>query len=1058
MTRAIRPDHARLLAGRALTVPERLARLDELETGGHDDEAVEALLSEWREQFSSASAFRAWLSRLDADETDCRQAIRADRLAPSTTLPEWVERLDALVADATDQTASQAETRDWLQGSEPPEVMFPALSARLAAVVVDRLSESVRSELPDTVVRDTAEWFRERFHRRFDRVLFVEFKKFVAAHDRDLAFANPEEFTNPPTKYYEQFQTYLFEEGGLADVCVEYPVFGRLLATQSAQWVAYLTELTDRLRADRAALAGRFGGGELGALASVEPLADDTHGDGRAVTKLSFDCGTTVVYKPRPVEAGERFYRLLTDLGEHLSVPPFTAPAYLDRESYGWMEWVPDEDCTDEAAVERYYERAGALVAVAYLTEFTDCHHENLVAAGEQPTLVDAETIFHPRFTPDKRPAGDGAAGARQQSVVLSALVPRKFNDNDVLGTATAGIAVGADPTPVPGVTTPRLVAAGSDVVDVSEVPGEIEPEANIPTIDGEPALPGAYADEIVAGFRETYKTLVALTDRGEIDLGARFADTDNRLVYRPTMQYTSLIDDIQSSQTLSDGVRVDVELAELAASVYRDSDDPPTAVVEAERAALVRLDPPRFGARVDGTALFHDSEPVGTAASETGLAVARNRLREAGPSDLAAQTEYVRGAFGDPLVDDRQGDPPADPPVPDTDERRRAAVTAWERIDEAAQWIDGVPHWEWIGPWADDPTLSLQYADESLYFGRPGIALLPAALYRVTGEDRFRSAARSVLAPTRDRVEAVVGDGVEALGGTSGVGAVAYGLATVGDLLDDDDVVEDAQRALSGLSSEAIAADETYDAVGGAAGTLLALVGAFDRTGDKAFLSWARECGDRLVDAQQPVDAGGAAWNTELGEAPLTGFAHGSSGAAYALARLSTATGRGGYESPVLDALDYEAAVYDPDQGNWRDFRPDTAPFVDQWCHGRTGIVLARLGVADHLGANREDVRLDRALASVVEPTQIRDHLCCGVAGRVELSVEACRRGRSVAPAESAVGRLVERVHADGGIVDRSGARHIHDPSLFCGLAGVGYTLLRRDHPETLPSVLLWE
>lgn len=794
-------------------------------------------------------------------------------------------------------------------------------------------------------------------------------------------------------------------------------------------------------------------------LTGVEPLADDTHGDGRAVTKLSFDCGTTVVYKPRPVEAGERFYELLTDLNEHLSVPPFTAPAYLDCGSYGWMEWVPDEECADEAAVGRYYERAGALVAVAYLTEFTDCHHENLVAAGEQPTLVDAETVFHPRFAPDERPAGDDAAGARRQSVVLSALVPRKHDDDDALGTATAGIAVGAEPTTVPGVTVPRLAAAGSDVVDVTEVPGEVEPEANVPTVDGEPALPEAYADEIVAGFRETYETLVALTDRGEIDLGARFADVENRLVYRPTMQYTRLIDDLQSSQTLSDGVRVDVELAELAASVCREGvDDPPTAVVEAERAALVRLDPPRFGARVDGTALFRDSEPVGTAAAESGLTVARDRLDEAGASDLAAQTEYVRGAFDGPLVDDRQGSPPADPPVPDAGERRRAAVTAWERIDEAAQWVDGVPYWEWIGPWADDPTLSLQYADESLYFGRPGIALLPAALYRVTGDERFRSAARAVLSPTRERVETVVGEGVEALGGTSGVGAVAYGLATVGDLLDDGEMIDDARRASSGLSSEAIAADETYDAVGGAAGTALALLAVADRTGDEAFLAWARECGDRLVEAQRPVDAGGAAWDTELGEAPLTGLAHGSSGAAYALARLSTATGRSDYEAAVCDALDYEAAVYDPDRENWRDFRPNTAPFVDQWCHGRTGVVLARLGVADHLGADRGDVRLDRAVASVAEPTQVRDHLCCGVAGRVELSVEAHRRGRSVPSAGPAAGRLVERVDADGGIVDRSGARHVHDPSLFCGLAGVGYTLLRTEHPETLPSVLLWE
>lgn len=1058
MTRAIQRDHARLLAGRALTVPERLRRRAALETGDRDEAAVTELLSEWREQFPTEAAFRRRLARLDADETDVRWAIRADRFAPSASLPAWVERLDGLVADATDQTVTGAETRRRLRSEASRDVMFPALSARLAAVVTERLPESVRSRLPDRVLTTAAEWFRRRFHRRFDRMWFVEFKTFVAAHDRDLAFADPADYDDPPTAYYERFQTYLFDGGGLADVCVEYPVFGRLLATQAEQWVSYLTELTERLRADRAALADRFGDGDLGELTGVAPLADDTHGDGRAVAKLSFDCGTTVVYKPRPVEAGERVYELLTDLEDHLSVPSFEAPTYLDRGSYGWMEWVPEEDCADETAVARYYERAGALAALAYLTEFTDCHHENLVAAGDQPTLVDAETVFHPRLRPAERPAGTGAGGAHRQSVVLSALLPRAVGDEDAFGTATAGIAVTAESTPVPGVTVPRLAAAGSDVVDVTEQPGEIEPEANVPTVGGEPALPDGYADELVAGFREAYETLVSLTDRGVIDLEARFAGVDNRLVYRPTMQYARLIDDLQSAQTLADGVRVDVELAELAASACRGVDDPPWGIVEAERAALLGLDPPRFGARVDGTALSRDGEPVGAFAAESGLSVARERLDEAGPSDLAAQTEYVRGAFDGPLVDDRRDDPPTDPPVPDTAERRRAAVTAWERIDDAATWVDGVPYWEWIAPWGDDETLSVRHADESLYFGRTGVALLPAALYRVTGDERFRTAARAVLAPTRDRVETAVGEGVGALGGTGGVGAVAYGLAAVGELLDDETVTADAARALDGLSSAAIQADETYDVIGGSAGTLLGLLGAYDRTGDESFLSWARECGDRLVDAQRPVEAGGAAWPTGDDGTPLVGFSHGSSGIAYGLARLAAVTGDDQYGTAVDEALRYEAAVYDSERENWPDLRGGDVSFTDQWCHGRAGVVLARLGVDAAVDGDPVDRAVERA-TSVARTADTRvDHLCCGAAGAAETLIEARRRGWDLQSPAPTVGRLVERISGPGGLVTLSHTRHVRDPSLFHGLAGVGYTVLRSGSPDRVPSVLLWE
>lgn len=368
------------------------------------------------------------------------------------------------------------------------------------------------------------------------------------------------------------------------------------------------------------------------------------------------------------------------------------------------------------------------------------------------------------------------------------------------------------------------------------------------------------------------------------------------------------------------------------------------------------------------------------------------------------------------------------------------------------------MPYWKWIGPWGDDETLSVQQPDGSLYFGRPGIALLPAALYRVTGDDEFRSAARAVLAPVRDRVETIVGEGTEALGGTGGVGGVAYGLTAVGELLDDDDLLGEAECALSGLSSEAVTTDQVYDAVGGSAGTILGCLGAYDRTEREAFLSWARECGDQLVTAQHSVNPAGAAWDTGEDDTPLVGFSHGSSGIAYALARLAGVTGADQYETAVDDALRYEAAVYDSDRENWPDFRGGEPSFSDQWCHGWAGIALARLGTDAAVGGDTVERAVDRAVNVTREPTTGMDHLCCGAAGVVETLIEARRRGRDVPSPGPTVGRLVERIDDENGPVTLSQTRHVRDPSLFHGLAGVGYTVLRSAFPEQVPSVLLWE
>ena len=68
----------------------------------------------------------------------------------------------------------------------------------------------------------------------------------------------------------------------------------------------------------------------------------------------------------------------------------------LDRHTHGWVECAEPAPCADRAAVTRYYQRAGALMCLAYVLQGSDCHAENLIAAGEDPVLVDCETLLDP--------------------------------------------------------------------------------------------------------------------------------------------------------------------------------------------------------------------------------------------------------------------------------------------------------------------------------------------------------------------------------------------------------------------------------------------------------------------------------------------------------------------------------------------------------------------------------------------------------------------------------------------------------------------------------------
>jgi lantibiotic modifying enzyme len=90
--------------------------------------------------------------------------------------------------------------------------------------------------------------------------------------------------------------------------------------------------------------------------------------------------------------------------------------------------------------------------------------------------------------------------------------------------------------------------------------------------------------------------------------------------------------------------------------------------------------------------------------------------------------------------------------------------------------------------------------------------------------------------------------------------------------------------------------------------------------------------------------------------------------------------------------------------------------------------------------------------------PAQL-DTLCCGTLGGVEFLCEAADRVSGHEIGELALRRLsavLDGSAASGDYRWNSGSRRFN-LGLFRGLAGVGYTFLRRLDPS-LPNVLIWE
>ncbi|HYH12539.1 MAG TPA: type 2 lanthipeptide synthetase LanM, partial [Thermomicrobiales bacterium] len=353
------------------------------------------------------------------------------------------------------------------------------------------------------------------------------------------------------------------------------------------------------------------------------------------------------------------------------------------------------------------------------------------------------------------------------------------------------------------------------------------------------------------------------------------------------------------------------------------------------------------------------------------------------------------------------------------------------------------------------------------LYDGLPGVALFLGQLGAATGDRRYTDLARAALQTVRSLLPEH-GGAIQSVGAFTGWGGLLYAYAHLAQLLEDDDLLSEAEDMVPELAGP-IAEDGNFDLVSGTAGCIGGLLALHAVSPRDATLATAISAGERLLASALP-QVTGLAWPSVLpGSQPLTGFSHGTAGIAWALLSLSAAADDARYRDAALAAIAYERSLFDPVEGNWPDLRNNTTEhrqnagklvFQTGWCHGAPGIGLARIATLPIY----DDPATRQEIATAVETTLAHrfegSHcLCHGAFGNIELVLQAsrmlCETGwQGELDAWSAV--IVDSVVHDG---PRCANRlSVESPGLMTGLAGIGHGLLRLAAPELVPSVLTLE
>lgn len=1048
------------------------------------DRCVDPRWERWRRMVAvnGGDAITERLHWLETDETAARRALASAAPAgEGAAKPGWAEWIERFVAEGKSvpteaiqfpDTSTAAESVPFADFFQPVlRVARRALSAELGTL--PGWDEWAEAQVAPAVWEAAERFLVSELAELSWRVLFEKFSRvrpIGAVMVREMSTRSDD---RPGAEHYRGFIGKLWQDGGVGWF-QEYPVLARMMAVRAEFWVASQAELMRRVKRDWADLLAAFGppGARNARLTGLTEGISDRHENGRSVAILEFGGGFKCVYKPKDLKLATRYHRLLDWCNRagagHATFLPFRGSSVVEREGYGWCEFIAAGDCADRAAVERFHRRAGQLLCLTHLLGGVDFHFNNLIAAGEHPVLIDLESLLHPLFSAEMASAPRSVHAIDHRfavSVMHTSLLPswrldveaKTAFDNSGLGSVGCGEHRGG---------SGKWRDLNTDAMRPDDTPGGQPPRKNLPVCGNETVHAGDMREPCLAGYRAMH----ALLEENAAALlasetWADFRGQPVRFLFRNTLVYGALWQKTLEPGFLRFGVDRSLQFELLARGLFvlRDGERF-RPLVEREIRALEQGDIPLFHTDSASARIVCNGEAI---VASTGYPPpfdeATRRLRNLGRADRDWQCEIIHGALCARVMGEGARKP--------IDAPERVAPTGSlspeEALAEACRIGDELVKRSWSADGNARTWLGFSQFHSGrrqfgplgagLYEGVCGPALFLASLSRVTGEAVYRKTALQALVVVLDWLEMENGFRTRwsrslGNGGLQGVGSIVYALAKIGSLLDEERLIAAAEAAADLITVEALREEVRLEVMQGSAGALLGLLALHAVSRDRKIGGKIEAGAMHLMERRAPA-----------GEAPA-GFAHGMAGICHALIEAGRALGQESFGEKGLNGFREVARLLAGGEGDDRERPPGSGARAlglrANWCQGVGGIALPMVSILretrDAGLSGALELALERAGQAGLRPL---DHLCCGNFGLVELFATV---GRDL-------GRPVEFERA-GALArsvlerrDRSGrfrlfeevAGPVFHPGFFQGLAGIGHGLLRL-HTGTIPSPAL--
>lgn len=857
----------------------------------------------------------------------------------------------------------------------------------------------------------------------------------------------------------------------------EYPVMYRLLSISIHNWIRNITDLFTAFKKDRSRIGKIFfDGAKPELITGINGNISDSHNGGKSVFIVTIDDDKKIIYKPRSLKLDITFNRVLEWYNSKKPTADLYTVTYLDKESYGWMEFISNKKCDSEEDLNRYFYKVGVLLFLLYSTRTTDIHYENIIASGSDPVVIDLEAMFHNRLDDD---SSDGAnkkiIDIIEGSVRRVGILP-KLSWSSETGDGVDLSALGGNEDQTVPIQIPIIKDAMSDEIRIGYGNARISASGNSPTDKKINVFD--YKNEIHKGFYDSYKLLVDEKNKTEfLQLLRLFDDIMVRQILRDTQQYSFLL----NISNHPDYLRSALDREMLFSSLYKDamSDSKYESIADFELREMLNGDVPFFSCYPHKRTVINKYGSVDDFFRFSCMELVVDKIKNLSPEDYLVEKRFidlsfagdkeesvsrivVKKKFEEEIKEIRQ-------------KALRIATNIGKKLVDEAIFSDDKKEANWIVTnvvGVKETQWSIEAAGLDLYNGLSGILLFLAENYHVTRDEKvldvlqkglntFRRAIKEDYELTKQR------DRELTFGGFSGETSVIGVLIRLGEILNEDFRTE-YDHILEMISSK-ISHDKDYDIVSGTSGCILQLINLYTVTGDHRIPAILKECGDHLLSSAEEKE-GMLLWKPTCSSNPLAGYSHGAAGIAVALMKLSKLLGDARYYEAAIKSLKYERSLFVEKEGNWADIRMfegesnfDHGIIPVAWCHGAAGVLLSRVQMLKYVNNEIDKSEIENELKIALNTTMFKGFgsghcMCHGDMGNLDILLYAYQHIHDEKIRDFIYSYIDEMMPDFEKMEFKCGVPGQNTTDGFMlGLSGIGYEFLRV-FDNTIPSVLSLE